>query len=109
VSAGALHHLRISQATNLVRALNDVRTAGIWIVGLDATASGSLYDVDLDRPVALVVGSEASGLRRLTREACDFVVNLPMLGAVESLNAAVAGSIALFEVVRQRHAQDHTR
>jgi 23S rRNA (guanosine2251-2'-O)-methyltransferase len=103
-SAGAVHHLRLSEVTNLARAMDAIREAGIWITGLDADAPRLLYDVDLTGPVALVVGGEASGLRRLTRDRCDFLVRLPMIGPTESLNASVAGSLALYEVVRQRLA-----
>jgi 23S rRNA (guanosine2251-2'-O)-methyltransferase len=84
--------------------MDAIREAGIWITGLDADAPRLLYDVDLTGPVALVVGGEASGLRRLTRDRCDFLVRLPMIGPTESLNASVAGSLALYEVVRQRLA-----
>lgn len=101
-SAGAVSHIPVLEATNLVRALDSLREAGIWIAGLDGSASQSLFNVDFTVPIAVLVGSEASGLRRLTREHCDFLVRLPMLGSIESLNAAVAGSIAMYEVVRQR-------
>jgi 23S rRNA (guanosine2251-2'-O)-methyltransferase len=103
-SAGAVHHLRIAEAPNLARAMEQVRAAGTWITGLDAQAEPLIYQVDLTVPSALVVGGEESGLRRLTREGCDFLARLPMVGPTESLNASVAGSIALFEAVRQRLA-----
>jgi 23S rRNA (guanosine2251-2'-O)-methyltransferase len=103
-SAGALHHLRIAEVTNLARAMDELRAHGIWITGLDGAAPHLLYDVDLAGPAAIVVGAEGSGLRRLTRERCDFLARLPMPGPVESLNASVAGSIALYEAVRQRLA-----
>lgn len=101
-SAGAISHVPIVEVTNLTRALQELKVAGIWIVGLDESADTSIYAVDLRESVVLAVGSEGSGLRRLTRETCDFLVKLPMLGAVGSLNAGVAGSIAMYEVVRQR-------
>lgn len=101
-SAGAVHHLLIAEAPNLVRAMEQVRAHGMWITGLDAQAETLVYDVDLTVPSALVVGGEESGLRRLTREHCDFLARLPMIGPTESLNASVAGSVALFEAVRQR-------
>lgn len=103
-SAGAVHHLRIAEASNLARAIEQLRASGIWITGLDGQAPQLLYDIDLKIPSALVVGGEGSGLRRLTRERCDFLARLPMVGRIESLNASVAGSIALFEAVRQRLA-----
>ena len=103
-SAGAASHLPFVEVTNLSRALETIRGRGIWTVGLDGSADENLFELDLKMPLALVVGSEGSGLRRLTRERCDFVARLPMLGRVESLNAAVAGSIAMYEVIRQRTA-----
>lgn len=102
VSAGAMSHVPIVDVVNLVRALEEMRSAGIWIVGLDGGAREVLYSVDLTVPVALALGSEGGGLRRLTREHCDVIARLPMPGAMESLNAAVAGAIAMYEVVRQR-------
>lgn len=104
-SAGAVHHLRLAEVTNLSRAMDVLREAGIWITGLDGEAPMLLYEVDLAGPCALVVGGEGAGLRRLTRERCDFLARLPMIGPTESLNASVAGSIALYEAVRQRLAR----
>lgn len=103
-SAGAMSHLRIAEAPNLVRALDELRRRGIWAVGLEGTADRSLYEVDLAIPLVLVVGGEGQGLRRLTTQHCDFLVHLPMFGHVESLNASVAGSLAMYEAVRQRLA-----
>jgi 23S rRNA (guanosine2251-2'-O)-methyltransferase len=103
-SAGALSHLPILEVTNLVRALDELKQEGIWIMGLDASAQASVFDSDLTVPLALTIGGEGEGLRRLTREHCDLLLRLPMRGVVESLNASVAGSIAMFEAVRQREA-----
>lgn len=104
-SAGAVEHLRVACVTNLARTLDELKRQGLWVAGLEATEEAELYDqADLRGPLALVVGSEGSGLRRLVREKCDFLVRLPMLGRVSSLNAAVAGSVALYEVERQRRA-----
>jgi len=95
-SAGATEHLAIVQA-NLAQALAQLKEGGVWIVGLDSNpALPDLRSVDLALPLALVVGNEAEGMRRLVRDSCDWVVRLPAQGAVESLNAAVAGSIALY-------------
>jgi 23S rRNA (guanosine2251-2'-O)-methyltransferase len=103
-SAGAVEHLAVSQVPNLTRALESLKRLGLWVVGLDAH-NGTQYDeADLGGPLALVVGSEGSGLGRLVRESCDFLVHLPMTGPTESLNAAVAGSIVLYHVFRA-----HTR
>jgi len=104
-SAGAVEHLRVAHVTNLARTLDELKRQGLWVAGLEAAEEAELYDqADLRGPLALVVGSEGSGLRRLVREKCDFLVRLPMLGRVASLNAAVAGSVALYEVERQRRA-----
>jgi 23S rRNA (guanosine2251-2'-O)-methyltransferase len=100
-SSGAVEHLSVQRETNLVRWLDSARDAGFWIVGLGTgEGSQSLFDTDLAAPVVLVVGSEGRGLRRLVREKCDLLVSLPMTGKIESLNAAVAGSIGLYEIYR---------
>jgi 23S rRNA (guanosine2251-2'-O)-methyltransferase len=79
-----------------------LKRAGIWVVGLDGGATQDLFAADLKRPLALVLGAEGAGMRRLTRERCDFMVRIPLLGGVESLNVSVAAGIALFEARRQR-------
>lgn len=104
-SAGAAAYLPAIAVPNLSRALDDAREAGLWTVGLEGTAPQSIFEVDLTVPVALVVGGEGQGLRRLTRQHCDILASLPMRGAVASLNASVAGSIAMYEAVRQRLRQ----
>jgi 23S rRNA (guanosine2251-2'-O)-methyltransferase len=101
-SAGAIERLKIAQVTNLSRAIDQLKEAGLWAVGLDADGETAYDRADLDRPLALVVGGEGKGLRQLVRQHCDVIVRLPMPGAVESLNAAVAGSIVLYEALRQR-------
>lgn len=102
-SAGAVEHLRVAQVTNLVRTITDLKESGVWVGGLEAAEGAQRYDrADLTGPLALVVGSEGKGLRRLVRERCDFLVELPMSGQVSSLNASVAGSIVLYEAWRQR-------
>jgi 23S rRNA (guanosine2251-2'-O)-methyltransferase len=101
-SAGAAEHLAISLVPNLGRALKELKDDGLWIVGLDAKAERAYDEGDLGGPVAVVVGSEGHGLRRLVRELCDFVVKLPMAGPTDSLNAAVAGSIVLYHLFRAR-------
>lgn len=102
-SAGAVEHLRIAQETNLVRAMQALQEAGLWLVGVELVPGAKLYvEADLTGPLGLVVGSEGEGMSRLVRETCDFLVYLPMAGKVNSLNAAVAGSVALYEVWRQR-------
>lgn len=101
-SAGAVEHLLIAQVTNLTRTVDALKKQGIWIVGLAGEAAQDYDRVDLDRPLALVVGNEGKGISRLLREHCDFLVRLPMRGQVNSLNAAVAGSIVLYHAWRQR-------
>ncbi|MBN1485718.1 MAG: 23S rRNA (guanosine(2251)-2'-O)-methyltransferase RlmB [Chloroflexia bacterium] len=102
-SAGATEHLSIAQETNLARTVEQLKGAGLWVLGLEEGEDAVLYtEVDWDRPLVLVVGSEGSGLRRLVRERCDGLVRLPMRGKIASLNASVAGSVMLYEVWRSR-------
>jgi len=103
-SAGAIERLKIAQVGNLSHAIDALKEAGLWAVGLDARADDRYDRVDLNRPLALVVGGEGKGLRPLVRQHCDVVVSLPMPGQIESLNAAVAGSIVIYEALRQRSA-----
>jgi 23S rRNA (guanosine2251-2'-O)-methyltransferase len=103
-SAGALEHLPVAEVPNLVRAIEQLRDAGVWCIGLDGTADASLFALELaDEPVCVVVGGEGAGLHRLVRDSCDALVRIPMSGQIESLNASVAGALALFEVRRRRH------
>jgi 23S rRNA (guanosine2251-2'-O)-methyltransferase len=102
VAAGAAETVPFIQVTNLARTLRRLKELGVWIVGTAGMAEQDLYGSDLRGPLAVVMGAEGSGLRRLTREACDFTVRLPMRGAVESLNVAVATGVVLYEVLRQR-------
>jgi 23S rRNA (guanosine2251-2'-O)-methyltransferase len=105
-SAGAVEHLPVAQVTNLNRAIEEFKKVGVWVAGLDMGEDALLLETaDLTGALALVVGSEGSGLSRLTREKCDYLIQLPMFGRVESLNAAVAGSIVLYAARRQRAAQ----
>lgn len=102
-SAGAVERMLVAQVTNLNRTMDDLKRHNIWIAGLDSAEDAPLVDEKLlSGALALVVGSEGSGLSRLTREKCDFLVRLPMVGQVESLNAAVAGSIVLYLARRAR-------
>jgi 23S rRNA (guanosine2251-2'-O)-methyltransferase len=104
-SAGAVDRVPLIEVTNLARALRELKDAGVWLTGLAGEAEASVYDIDLRGKVALVMGGEGEGMRRLTREACDHVARIPMPGATESLNVSVATGIALFEAVRQRRAR----
>jgi len=104
-AAGGADSVPLVPVTNLARTLRDLKDAGVWITGLAGDADRSVYAVDLKGPVALVLGGEGAGLRRLTRELCDFVAAIPMPGAMESLNVSVATGIVLFEALRQRGAE----
>lgn len=101
-SAGALEYLPVVQVPNLARALEELKEAGLWVCGAAPEAAQLYTQVDLTPPLAVVVGSEGRGIPRLVKERCDFLVRLPMRGRVGSLNAAVAGAILLYEVLRQR-------
>lgn len=102
-SAGALAHVPLARVTNLARALDELREKGLVVVGLSAEADTVLYSLSLLNPLVLVVGGEDRGLRRLVREKCDWLASLPLRGRVNSLNAAAAAAVALYEVLRQRH------
>jgi 23S rRNA (guanosine2251-2'-O)-methyltransferase len=101
-SAGAADRVPVAVATNLARTLKALKDAGVWLVGLVGDVDTALYQIDLKGPLAIVLGSEGEGMRRLTREACDFLAKIPMRGEIESLNVSVATGIALFEALRQR-------
>ena len=103
-SAGAVAHVRIAEVVNIARAIEELKAAGVWTVGLASDAAMRHTDVDFSVPTALVVGAESKGLRRLVREKCDYVASIPMKGHVESLNVSVATGIVLFEALRQRGA-----
>lgn len=102
VAAGAAEFIPVASVTNLARTLEALKERGIWVVGTDGEAEKTLYSADLKRPLALVLGAEGSGMRRLTKDRCDFLVCIPMAGHVSSLNVSVAAGIALFEALRQR-------
>ncbi len=102
-SSGATEHLRVVLVTNLTQTIAELQKGGVWVVGLEEDEAAQDFDsADLRMPLGLVVGAEGAGLARLVRERCDFLVRLPMAGQVASLNAAVAGSIALYGAWRQR-------
>ena len=102
VACGAAEAVPYIQVTNLARTMKDLQQRGIWIVGTAGEAERSIYQQDMTGPMALVMGAEGSGMRRLTREHCDYLVNIPMAGEVSSVNVSVATGICLFEAVRQR-------
>ncbi len=102
VSAGAVEYTKVARVTNIGQTLEKLKKEGIWIVGTDLTGTQVHSDCDLTGNLAIVIGSEGEGMSRLTREACDFLVKIPMIGEIESLNASVAAGILLYEAVRQR-------
>jgi 23S rRNA (guanosine2251-2'-O)-methyltransferase len=102
VACGAAETVPIARVTNLARTLARLKSAGLWVVGTSGDTNESLYQQDLSGPIALVMGAEGDGMRRLTMEQCDFLVALPMMGSVSSLNVSVATGVCLFEALRQR-------
>ncbi|MCY4265859.1 MAG: 23S rRNA (guanosine(2251)-2'-O)-methyltransferase RlmB [Gammaproteobacteria bacterium] len=102
VASGAAETVSVVQVTNLARCLKELKQNNLWIVGTDENATTSIFQQDLKEPTALIVGSEGKGLRRLTRKSCDFLISIPMVGKLSSLNVSVATGVALFEAVRQR-------
>ncbi|MBP2645657.1 MAG: methyltransferase, TrmH family, group 3 [Firmicutes bacterium] len=101
-SAGAVEYVPVARIGNVAQTLERLKKAGLWVIGADMDGQKSYYQADLKGPVLLVVGSEGRGLSRLTKEACDFLVKIPMVGKVSSLNASVACSLLLYEIFRQR-------
>jgi 23S rRNA (guanosine2251-2'-O)-methyltransferase len=103
VACGAAETLPYIMVTNLARTLRQLKDSGVWLVGTDETGEQGISDVDTKGPTAWVMGAEGDGMRRLTRESCDVLVRIPMMGSVESLNVSVATGVCLYETVRQRH------
>lgn len=102
VACGAAETVPVITVTNLARTLTELQEAGVWCIGAAGEATDHLYELDLRGPTAWVLGAEGEGLRRLTREKCDQLIQIPMVGSVESLNVSVATSVCLFETLRQR-------
>jgi 23S rRNA (guanosine2251-2'-O)-methyltransferase len=102
VASGAAEVIPLIQVTNLARTLREIQQAGVWVVGTAGEAEQQLYQATLNGPMALVMGAEGKGMRRLTREHCDELIKLPMNGSVSSLNVSVATGVCLYEIVRQR-------
>ncbi|TWI52381.1 23S rRNA Gm-2251 2'-O-methyltransferase [Pseudomonas duriflava] len=105
VACGAAEVMPLVAVTNLARTLEKLKKRGLWIVGTAGEAEQDLYNVDMTGPTVLVMGAEGKGMRRLTRELCDYLVRLPMGGSVSSLNVSVATGVCLFEAVRQRRSR----
>jgi 23S rRNA (guanosine2251-2'-O)-methyltransferase len=104
-SAGALAHVPVADVINIARAIEELKELGVWTVGFAADAPAAYDEIDYTRPTAIVVGSESTGLRRLVRDRCDWIVSIPLAGHVQSLNVSVATAVALYEAVRQRRHQ----
>ncbi|MGI6468580.1 MAG: 23S rRNA (guanosine(2251)-2'-O)-methyltransferase RlmB [Syntrophomonadaceae bacterium] len=104
-SAGAVEHMLIARETNLVNVLKDLKTRGMWVIGLEAAAVDCYYRTAIPLPAAVVVGGEGRGIRRLVKEQCDLLLKIPMFGRINSLNASVAAALILYEIVRQQEMQ----
>jgi 23S rRNA (guanosine2251-2'-O)-methyltransferase len=102
VAAGALEHVKVARVKNVARTMDGLRKKGVWFVGAEGGAEKLWYEFDYTVPVALVFGSEGKGMKRLTREKCDTILSIPLLGTITSLNVAAAAAIFMYEVVRQR-------
>ncbi len=102
-SAGASLQFPMARVTNIAQTIEELKEAGVWIVGTEMTAEKNFTEIDYTVPVALIIGNEGKGMRRLVKEKCDFLVKIPMKGNFESLNASVAGAIVMYEVLRKRH------
>lgn len=101
-SAGAVEYVPVARIGNIAQTLKKLKEKGFWVAGADMDGEKAYYEADLTGPLVLVVGSEGRGMSRLTKEACDFIVSMPMIGRINSLNASVAGSILMYESMRQR-------
>lgn len=101
-SAGAVEYVPIARIGNITQTIKQLKAAGLWIVGADMDGAKEYYDTDLTGPVAVIIGSEGKGMGRLIKEQCDFIVRIPMRGQINSLNASVACSLLLYEILRQR-------
>ncbi|MCA0151210.1 MULTISPECIES: 23S rRNA (guanosine(2251)-2'-O)-methyltransferase RlmB [Rossellomorea] len=102
-STGAIEHIPVARVTNLSRAVDELKERGVWIAGTDAKGKQDFRQLDGTLPIGLIIGSEGKGMSRILRDKCDFLVQLPMIGHVTSLNASVAASILMYEVYRKRH------
>ena len=103
-SAGATEHMPVAKVTNIAATMDQLKEAGLWMVGTDMQAGKSYDQLDYSMPLALVIGNEGNGMRRLVKEKCDFLIRIPMFGKIQSLNASVAAPLVMYEVVRNRKA-----
>lgn len=102
VAAGAVEHIMVAKVSNIAQTIEKLKKEGVWVAGTDLSATDYHYNLDLKGPLAIVIGSEGEGISRLVREKCDFLVKIPMIGEIESLNASVAAGVLIYEAVRQR-------
>lgn len=102
VSAGAVEYVPVSKVVNISSTIDYLKEKNIWIIGTDMDGKDKFYETDLKCPIALVIGSEGKGISRLVKDKCDFIVNIPMIGKISSLNASVAGALVMYEVLKQR-------
>ncbi|WP_010279537.1 23S rRNA (guanosine(2251)-2'-O)-methyltransferase RlmB [Paenibacillus senegalensis] len=102
ISAGAVEYVPVAKVTNLVQTIDWLKEQGVWIAGADGSAQQTVFEADLTMPLAIVIGNEGKGIGRLVKEHCDFLVKLPMMGSIQSLNASVAASVLAYEALRQR-------
>ncbi len=105
-AAGAVNYMRVARVTNITRAIEDLKKAGLWIYGLDMEGATTIYDTDLTGSIGIVVGNEGEGLSRLVRESCDGIIKIPMVGNTESLNASVSTAITIYEIARQNEVKN---
>ena len=103
LSTGAIEYIPVVRVTNMARTIDELKERGIWIVGTDAKGKEDYRQMDGKMPLGLVIGSEGKGMGRLVRDKCDFLIRLPMVGHVTSLNASVAGALLMYEVYRKRY------
>jgi 23S rRNA (guanosine2251-2'-O)-methyltransferase len=103
-SSGATLHLPIAKVANIAMTIDELKEAGLWIIGTASDGDKTLYEADFKGPIAVVIGNEGKGIRRLVREKCDFLVKIPLYGKLDSLNASVAGALVMFEAARVRHS-----
>lgn len=104
-SAGAVSHTPVARVTNLAQTIDNLKDKGLWVTGADMAGESDMFSSNLTGPIALVVGSEGKGISRLIKEKCDFLVRIPMFGEINSLNASVAASVLMYEIVRQRMSE----
>lgn len=102
VSTGAIEYMKIAKVSNINNTIDDLKSQGVWIYGADMEGESYCYDIDFSFPTALVIGSEGKGISKLTKKKCDVLVKIPMVGKINSLNASVAGSIIMYEVLKNR-------